>query len=236
MSGCRRSGCPPRGAQFALIRRIRTSSSVLAGRGLYCCDLQRDACGMLKFKISETSGRIPVALLALELGVSHAAVWLAAYLVVWNGDGADPAGLVLWWLRASLFAVALMVCMAAFKLYQGRPRERTGTALLRLAGSFALAAALLQLLYLLLPVLRIAPGVLLVALGLAFFFLGTMRPVFLDSVAERRARHAAASRQPPPQSSAEAEDMSREEFHARLARNAKHTSLTAQHRITRRGL
>lgn len=190
---------------------------------------------MLNFRISATSGRIPVALLVLELGVFHAAVLLAAYLSTLQLDAAGAASPALWWLRASLFSGALMMCMAVFKLYQGRPRERTGTALLRLAGSFALAGSLLQLLYLLLPVLRIEPAVLLVALVLAFFFLGTMRPVFLDSVSERRARSAVRDRALSTGNDA-GDDMSPEEFHASLARNDEHASLTAQHRITRRGL
>jgi hypothetical protein len=132
----------------------------------------------------------------------------------------------------------MIVCMAAFRLYQGRPRERIGTALLRLAVSFALAAGILRLVYLLVPILRIEPALLGVSMVLAFFLLGTMRPVFLDSVTERRARMRGYPRVQKPIVNDDDEDgeMSRADFLASLARNEQANTLTAQHRITRRGV
>lgn len=192
---------------------------------------------MLKFRISATSGRIPVALFALELGVFHVAVLAAAYLGFLRVGEVAEVGLAVWLLRASVFSGTMIVCMAAFKLYQGRPRERIGTALLRLAVSFALAAGILQLVYLLVPVLRIEPALLSVSIVLAFFLLGTTRPVFLDSVSERRARVRGHPRvQQPIVGDEEDSEMPREQFLASLARNEQATSLTAQHRITRRGV
>jgi hypothetical protein len=45
---------------------------------------------MLTFRISATSGRIPVALFALELGVFYVAVLAAAYLGLFRpGDVAE---------------------------------------------------------------------------------------------------------------------------------------------------
>lgn len=192
---------------------------------------------MLTFRISETSGRIPVALFILELVVFHTAVMLAAHLGFFSRSEFADTPLLLWLLRGSVFSGAMIVCMAVLKLYQGRPGERIGTALLRLAASFVLAAGVLQAIYLLVPGLQIEPAVLGVSMVLAFFFLGTTRPVFLDSVTERRERLRSDSRARQPLGEGEEDgDMSREEFLARLARNQETTSLTAQHRITRRGV
>jgi len=85
---------------------------------------------MLKVRISETSARVPAALFILELMVFFAAVLTTAYLDLFP-DG-RPAGMWLWLLRALVFSLAIMICMAVLKLYQGRPRERMGVAMLRL--------------------------------------------------------------------------------------------------------
>ncbi len=194
---------------------------------------------MLTFRISENSVRIPVALIALELTVFVAAVLATAYLELFPKAGED-AGLAVWLLRAGCFSAAMIFSMTVFKLYQGRPNERMGMAMLRLGVSFLLAVSLLQVVYLLIPLMRIEPAALATVSILSFFFLSTVRPVFLDSVTERRGRRRNAyevapepEAEPPP----EDENLSQAEFLSRVSRNAgKPTSLTGQHRITRRGL
>lgn len=196
---------------------------------------------MFDLRISETSPRIPLALFVVELAVFFAAVLTTAYFGLFLPAG-EQVNLVVWVLRAMVLSGAIMLSMALFKLYQGRPTERMGKALLRLAASFTLGGFVYYLLSLLVPLLHFAP-LALIAIGvMSFFLMSTVRPVFLDSVTERRGRRRNNFETISEAAREQAEDapeehVSQEDFLDRVSRNASEpTTLTGQHRITRRGL
>ena len=186
---------------------------------------------MFKFRISATSSRIPLALFVLEITVFFAAILATAYLDLFQEI--VQVDLSVWLVRATVFSAAMIFSMLLFKLYQGRPNESIAMGVVRMGGSFALLVFAAGCAWLA-PTLRIELPSLAMAIVLAFFFLGTVRPVFLDSVTERRGGRRADRRE---EGEGLAEGLTDEEFLKRLSENPpKTTTLTGQHRITRRGL
>ncbi len=174
---------------------------------------------MLKIKISESSIGVPIALFLLELTIFFTAVLTTVYLNLSDVPEHD-LGLLIWCARAAVFGGAMMTAMTVFKLYQGRPGERVAFAMMRLAASLTVGCVLLQLVYWLVPLFYLSLPALFVASLVSFFLLGTLRPVFLDSVTRRRGR--------------------RHDDRGILKRISGSfptiPSLTSQNRITRRGL
>lgn len=174
---------------------------------------------MPKIKISESSVGVPIALFLLELTIFFTAVLTTVYLNLSAMPGGEH-GLLLWIARAAVFSGAMMTAMTIFKLYQGRPGERVAFAMLRLAASLLVGCILLQGVYWFVPLFHLSVPALIVAALVSFFLLGTLRPVFLDSVTRRRGR--------------------RHDDRGMLKRISGTfpaiPSLTGQNRITRRGL
>lgn len=174
---------------------------------------------MPRIKISESSVSVPIALFILELTIFFTAVLTTVFLRL-SEIPAGEHGTLLWIARAAVFSGAMMTAMTIFKLYQGRPGERVAFAMLRLAGSLVVGSLLLQVVYWLVPLFHMSVSALVVASLVSFFLLGTLRPVFLDSVTRRRGR--------------------RHDDRGMLQRISGTfpaiPSLTGQNRITRRGL
>jgi hypothetical protein len=174
---------------------------------------------MPTIKISESSVGVPIALFVLELTIFFTAVLTTVFLKL-SDIPDNEHGILLWIARAAVFSGAMMTAMTIFKLYQGRPGERVAFAMLRLAGSLVVGCLLLQLVYWLVPLFYLSVPALVVAALVSFFLLGTLRPVFLDSVTRRRGR--------------------RHDDRGMLQRISGTfpaiPSLTGQNRITRRGL
>jgi len=174
---------------------------------------------MPTIKISESSVGVPIALFLLELTIFFTAVLTTVFLKLSDIPGSEH-GILLWIARAAVFSGAMMTAMTMFKLYQGRPGERVAFAMLRLAGSLMAGCVLLQVVYWFVPLFYLSPLALVVAALVSFFLLGTLRPVFLDSVTRKRGR--------------------RHDDRGMLQRISGTfptiPSLTGQNRITRRGL
>lgn len=178
-------------------------------------------------RISRKSVRIPVLLLLSETAIFVAAVLIAAFLGFGDG-GLDPASP---WLivQALLFTAVMMVCMLVMGLYRGRPKEGVTLGFLRLGLALILGVVLLQGVFQVLPGLRVAVSSLVLASVLAFFFLGTIRPIFFDTVRTRRGRRQPESQQPGPNGTGPVEQ-------APAPSNTGETSLTGQHRSSGRWL
>ncbi|MDH3716164.1 MAG: hypothetical protein OET44_20225, partial [Gammaproteobacteria bacterium] len=170
-------------------------------------------------KISESSVGVPIALFILELTIFFTAVLSTVFLKFTEIPDSEH-GMLLWIARSAVFGGAMMTAMTIFKLYQGRPGERVAFAMLRLAASLIVGCLLLQLVYWFVPLFYLSVPALVVASLVSFFLLGTLRPVFLDSVTRRRGR--------------------RHDDRGMLQRISGTfpaiPSLTGQNRITRRGL
>ena len=86
--------------------------------------------------------------------------------------------------KAMVFAGVMNISMIAMGLYQARLREGMAGVMLRTAVSFLMAGIILALLFYMLPDLFIGRGILAMAAIIAFFVIGTFRPIFLDSIDE----------------------------------------------------
>lgn len=174
---------------------------------------------MPKIKISNSSVGVPIALFMLELTIFFTAV-LTTVLLGLSKIPANDYGMLLWVARAAVFSAAMMTAMTIFKLYQGRLGERVAFAMLRLAAALVVGCLMLQGIYWVVPMFYLSVPSLVVAALVSFFLLGTLRPVFLDSVTRRRGR--------------------RHNDRGMLQRISGTfpaiPSLTGQNRITRRGL
>jgi len=86
--------------------------------------------------------------------------------------------------RALLFTIVMMLSMVALGLYQARLREGMLGVLLRTVASFMLGGMILSLLFYILPFVYLGRGALVLATVLAFFIIGTIRPIFFQTVDE----------------------------------------------------
>jgi sugar transferase (PEP-CTERM system associated) len=87
--------------------------------------------------------------------------------------------------RALVFAAVMISSMVAFGLYQARLREGMAGVMLRTAVSFIFGGMILAVLFYLFPILFLGRGASALAGILSFFVIGTIRPVFFDSVDEQ---------------------------------------------------
>ncbi len=129
--------------------------------------------------------RVPFLLLGLfEVLVLIAAVYVAAYIRfetnAWQID--EYVGPLL--PRALVFAAVMNLAMIAMGLYQARLREGMSGIMLRTAVSFLVGGIGLALLFYIIPSLYIGRGILALAAILAFFVIGTARPIFFDTIDE----------------------------------------------------
>lgn len=123
--------------------------------------------------------RVPFLLLALiEFCICVGAVFIASYV---RFDGSplteidsigSPIG------AAILFGLVMPTTMMAMGLYQSRFRGGTTGVFLRSVIGFLCGAAILALLYYLIPPLELGRGLFALAILIAFFMVGTIRPMF----------------------------------------------------------
>lgn len=123
--------------------------------------------------------RVPFLLLALlEFCICMAAVFIAAY-VRFDGLQLTEIDVIGSPLAASiLFGLVMPTTMMAMGLYQSRFRGGTIGVFLRSIIGFICGAAILALLYYLIPPLKLGRGVFALAILIAFFMVGTIRPIF----------------------------------------------------------
>ena len=122
--------------------------------------------------------RVPFLLLALlEFCICIAAVHVAVYVryETWLGEVQDIRSP---WLSATLFAIVMPVAMMAMGLYQSRFRGGVLGVFLRSVIGFVAGGVFLALVFYLVPVLYFGRGVFALAVLIAFFMVGTIRPMF----------------------------------------------------------
>jgi len=123
--------------------------------------------------------RVPFLLLALiEFCICVAAVYVAVY-VRFDGQRLTQVESINSPVVTSiLFGLVMPVTMMAMGLYQSRFRGGILGVLLRSIIGFCAGAAFLALLYYLIPSLRLGRGVFALSIIIAFFMVGTIRPMF----------------------------------------------------------
>lgn len=129
--------------------------------------------------------RVPFVLLGMfEVAVLLASVYVAAYIrFESNAELIDHSiGPLL--PRALVFAATMNLAMIAMGLYQARLREGMAGVMLRTAVSFLVGGIGLALLFYIFPSLFIGRGTLALAGILSFFVIGTLRPIFFDTIDE----------------------------------------------------
>jgi len=135
------------------------------------------------FKLFKMHFRVPFLILAaLEFLICATAVYVAVY-VRFDGTALTSERLADFninspVLTAILFGLVMPITMMAMGLYQSRFRGGVVGVFLRSIGGFLAGAAVLALLYYLIPSLYLGRGVFAIALLLAFFMVGTIRPLF----------------------------------------------------------
>lgn len=123
--------------------------------------------------------RVPFLLLALlEFCICVAAVFVAVY-VRFDGSRINEVESINSPIATSvLFGLVMPVTMMAMGLYQSRFRGGILGVFLRSIIGFACGAVILALLYYLIPPLYLGRGVFALAIIIAFFMVGTIRPMF----------------------------------------------------------
>lgn len=134
---------------------------------------------MGSFKLFKMHLRVPFLLLALlEFCICVAAVFVAVY-VRFDGREITQVDSINSPIATSiLFGLVMPTTMMAMGLYQSRFRGGIVGVFLRSVIGFACGAAVLALLYYLIPSLYLGRGVFGLAIIIAFFMVGTIRPMF----------------------------------------------------------
>ena len=134
---------------------------------------------MATFKFFKMHLRVPFLLLALiEFCVCVAAVYISVY-VRFDGQRLTEIDSINSPVVTSiLFGLVMPTTMMAMGLYQSRFRGGILGVFLRSIIGFLCGAAVLALMYYLIPSLYLGRGVFALALVLAFFMVGTIRPMF----------------------------------------------------------
>ncbi len=133
---------------------------------------------MATLKLFKIHLRVPFLLLALlEFCICVAAVYVAIY-VRFDGADIDEVSINSPIVTSILFGLVMPVTMLAMGLYQSRFRGGVLGVFLRSVIGFASGAAILALLYYVIPALYLGRGVFGLAIVIAFFMVGTIRPLF----------------------------------------------------------
>ncbi|MDB3935223.1 TIGR03013 family PEP-CTERM/XrtA system glycosyltransferase [Granulosicoccus sp.] len=120
--------------------------------------------------------KVPFLLLALlEFCICVLAVFIAVYV---RFNGAEAKGISSPVATSVLFGLVMPTTMMAMGLYQSRFRGGIIGVFLRSVIGFLCGAAILALLYYLIPPLKLGRGVFAIAILIAFFMVGTIRPMF----------------------------------------------------------
>lgn len=134
---------------------------------------------MGSFKFFKMHLRVPFLLLALlEFCICVVAVYIAAYVRFDGSQITEVSSIGSPVLTSILFGAVMPVTMMAMGLYQSRFRGGIIGVFLRSIIGFLCGAAILALLYYLIPPLKLGRGVFALAIIIAFFMVGTIRPMF----------------------------------------------------------
>lgn len=134
---------------------------------------------MATFKFFKMHLRVPFLLLALiEFCVCVAAVYVSVFVRFDGQRLTDIESINSPVVTSILFGLVMPTTMMAMGLYQSRFRGGILGVFLRSIIGFLCGAAVLALLYYLIPSLYLGRGVFALALILAFFMVGTIRPMF----------------------------------------------------------
>jgi len=132
----------------------------------------------------------PFLMLAgVEAGIFMLSVYAGAYLRFFGVAHAVRESIGPLLPRALAYAAIMLLSMLALGLYQPRMRESSPAVLLRLGAAFALGGIAMTLLFYLIPTLYLGRGALALAGIMAFFVVGTVRPVFMHTVDENPFRN-----------------------------------------------
>ena len=120
--------------------------------------------------------KVPFLLLALlEFCICVLAVFIAVYV---RFNGSEAKGISSPVATSVLFGLVMPTTMMAMGLYQSRFRGGIIGVFLRSIIGFLCGAMILALLYYLIPPLKLGRGVFAIAILIAFFMVGTIRPMF----------------------------------------------------------
>ena len=131
------------------------------------------------FKFFKMHLRVPFLLLAfLEFCICVVAVFIAGYVRFDGSQITQVDSIVSPVAAATLFGIVMPVTMMAMGLYQSRFRGGIIGVFLRSVIGFICGAAFLALVYYLFPQVKLGRGVFALAILIAFFMVGTIRPMF----------------------------------------------------------
>ncbi len=134
---------------------------------------------MATFKFFKMHLRVPFLILALiEFCVCVAAVYISVYVRFDGQKIMDVESINSPVVTSILFGLVMPVTMMAMGLYQSRFRGGILGVFLRSIIGFLCGAVVLALLYYIFPSLHLGRGAFALALVLAFFMVGTIRPMF----------------------------------------------------------
>ena len=123
--------------------------------------------------------RVPFLLLALlEFCICVVAVFIAVYVRFDGSQASAMRNISSPVVSSILFGLVMPVTMMAMGLYQSRFRGGIIGVFLRSIIGFLCGAVILALLYYLIPPLKLGRGVFGLAIVIAFFMVGTIRPMF----------------------------------------------------------
>ena len=123
--------------------------------------------------------RVPFLLLALlEFCICIVAVFIAVYVRFDGSQITEVSSISSPVATSVLFGLVMPITMMAMGLYQSRFRGGIIGVFLRSIIGFLCGAAILALLYYLIPPLKLGRGVFALAIIIAFFMVGTIRPMF----------------------------------------------------------
>lgn len=148
---------------------------------------------MITMRVSGMTIRAPFVLFwLLELAICMLAV-LIAVMVRFVGDTAlisdqfdSP------WLSTLAFGGIMTISLVCFGLYQSHFRGGALGVLLRIALGFAAGGVALALFYYLVPSAYLGRGVTGIAMGISFFVIGTLRPLYLPIVEQKNLKRRLA--------------------------------------------
>ena len=121
-------------------------------------------------------------LLGIEVCILFVSVYSAAYLWFYAQPERLTEIIDNLWPGAAVVAIVTPVAMLSTGLYQGQIREGLAGNLLRIAIAFLASSVLVTLIFYVNPNFFLDRGVLGLSFVLAFFVIGTLRAIFLESV------------------------------------------------------
>ena len=131
------------------------------------------------FKFFKMHLRVPFLLLAvLEFCICVVAVFIAGYVRFDGSQITEVESIASPVAASTLFGIVMPVTMMAMGLYQSRFRGGIIGVFLRSVIGFLCGAAFLALVYYLFPEVKLGRGVFALAIIIAFFMVGTIRPMF----------------------------------------------------------